>query len=283
MSNFGSFAELIKRGVQEKQIKEAEETERKKREIGPLLSELFSTVSKGKELKQYNKEKESPLLEELQAALSNPKKFREEVKESKQKVIATVEKIEQHAERIQEKLTSENSPVISDLEKKFLKLFNRLQNDFQTLKKYVEARPPAGQSFGGGGSGEVRILRMDDINVSDIAENRMLVWNSTQKKFRFVDVPIESNLGKATLVTSVDYTPTVNDYYIGVNSENIVTITLPNGVSNGREYIIKDESGNAQLVPIKILGNVDNDPDGVELRINNGSVTVIYRNGWRII
>lgn len=75
-----------------------------------------------------------------------------------------------------------------------------------------------------------------------------------------------------------------HDYYIGVNSTNQVTITLPNtGVYPGRTIVIKDEAGNAQSVPIKISGNIDNDQYGAEIRINNGSVTLIYNNGWRVI
>ena len=75
-----------------------------------------------------------------------------------------------------------------------------------------------------------------------------------------------------------------NDYYIGVNSNNQVTISLPlTGVYPGRTIVIKDEKGNAQVVPIKISGIIDNDPEGAELRINNGSLTFIYNNGWRVI
>jgi hypothetical protein len=48
--------------------------------------------------------------------------------------------------------------------------------------------------------------------------------------------------------------------------------------------VIKDESGHAQLTPIAIVGNIDNDPNGAEIRINNGAVQLVYHNnGWRII
>jgi hypothetical protein len=75
------------------------------------------------------------------------------------------------------------------------------------------------------------------------------------------------------------------DYYIGVNSTtNQITITLPVGSGYpGRTIVVKDESGNAQSIPIKIAGFIDNNPDGVELRINNGSLTLIYNRGWRIV
>lgn len=83
---------------------------------------------------------------------------------------------------------------------------------------------------------------------------------------------------------TANYTPTTRDWYIGVGNRNeIITITLPTAIKNGREYVIKDEAGIAELVPIRILGLIDNDAEGIELRINNGSVTLIYNNGWRII
>ena len=91
-----------------------------------------------------------------------------------------------------------------------------------------------------------------------------------------IDMPVR------TVTTST--TISRYDYYLGINSNNQVTISLPTtGIYPGRTIIIKDESGNAQLVPIKISGTIDNDPEGAELRINNGSLTLIYNKGWRVI
>ena len=93
------------------------------------------------------------------------------------------------------------------------------------------------------------------------------------------------NLDVPTTIVTGDYTVTRHDYYVGVNCTSRANITLPSSstLKNGREVIIKDESGRAQLNPIKVLGNVDNDPDGFEIRINNGAVQLIYREGWRIV
>lgn len=94
------------------------------------------------------------------------------------------------------------------------------------------------------------------------------------------------NLDMPTMLVTGDYTIGRKDYYIGVNADVKTYITLPtSGVNlkNGREVVIKDESGHAQLTPIKIIGTIDNDPNGAEIRINNGSVTLLYRDGWRII
>ena len=131
-------------------------------------------------------------------------------------------------------------------------IVTQLQKDIQNLKKMIEdtvRRQTAYQpTYSGGGSD----------NTADI--NR----------------PIR-------VVTS-NYAPTTRDWYIGVGDRNeIITITLPTAIKNGREYVIKDEAGIAQLVPIRIIGNIDNDPEGIEIRINFASVTLLYNNGWRII
>lgn len=95
------------------------------------------------------------------------------------------------------------------------------------------------------------------------------------------------NLDLPTKHVTGDYTIGRKDYYVGVNADVKTYITLPeigSNVKDGRVVIIKDESGHAQLTPIKIVGIVDNDPNGAELRINNGALQLIYSNGcWRII
>lgn len=95
------------------------------------------------------------------------------------------------------------------------------------------------------------------------------------------------NLDLPTKTVTGDYTIGRKDYYIGVNNSVKTYITLPtsgSNVKNGRVVVIKDESGHAQLTPIKIVGTIDNDPNGAEIRINNGAVQLLYSDGqWRII
>jgi hypothetical protein len=94
-----------------------------------------------------------------------------------------------------------------------------------------------------------------------------------------LDLPVKSVTG--------DYTLGRKDYYVGVSSMVKTYITLPllgSNVKEGRVVVIKDESGHAQLTPIKIVGTIDNDINGAEIRINNGAVQLVYHNGcWRII
>lgn len=94
------------------------------------------------------------------------------------------------------------------------------------------------------------------------------------------------NLDMPARQVTGDYTINRKDYYVGVNCDVKSYITLPTtgrNLKNGRVVVIKDESGHAQLTPIKIVGTIDNDPNGVEIRINNGAIQLIYRDGWRII
>ena len=84
------------------------------------------------------------------------------------------------------------------------------------------------------------------------------------------------------LVTTSSYTVVPSDYYVGVNYAGVCTITLP-VATNGDKVIIKDESGACSANHIVLSGNVDNDPGGAILAMDNGAIHMIYRDGWRII
>jgi len=93
-----------------------------------------------------------------------------------------------------------------------------------------------------------------------------------------------TNVVNAKTVTSSNYTILDSDYYVGINLNGAVTVTLPSSTTSGRNLIIKDESGNCINNPITVSGNVDNDPSGFILTINNGGIHMLYNNGsWRII
>lgn len=91
-------------------------------------------------------------------------------------------------------------------------------------------------------------------------------------------------------VTGSSYQVTDSDYYVGVNHDGPVTITLPVSPETGRQITIKDESGNCGKGVnhrITIVGGsashkIDNQ-DSAVLAIDNGALQFIYRAGWRII
>lgn len=97
----------------------------------------------------------------------------------------------------------------------------------------------------------------------------------------FLDTP-------TTIVNSSSYEVKTKDYYIGVNYAGVVTITLPKP-TDGKRIVVKDESGQAswnnrhiRIVPFSPSDTIDNQ-DAAIIQIDDGSLTFIYREGWRII
>ena len=87
-----------------------------------------------------------------------------------------------------------------------------------------------------------------------------------------------------TIGVTSNYTATATDEYIGVNSTNLVTITLPAGVT-GRQYIIKEERGTG-TGKVNVQGTALETIDGSPFKqlTANASMSVVFRAGaWRII
>jgi hypothetical protein len=85
-------------------------------------------------------------------------------------------------------------------------------------------------------------------------------------------------------ITTSSYTILRKDHYIGVNVGTSTTIVLPTtGTKQGRNLIIKDESGHCSKNRITLTGTVDADTSGAILAIDNGALHLIYNNGWRIV
>lgn len=134
-------------------------------------------------------------------------------------------------------------------------------------------------SWGGGGTGVVKIHETDDFDRTSYGEGRYLKWSNGM--FRLDDINSQQVVYNTT-TTAINYTVVEDDYYIGVTA-GPTTITLPSSTTSGRTIVIKDETGNAQNNNITIAGTIDNDAGGVILAINNGAVQLLFRNGWRII
>jgi len=159
---------------------------------------------------------------------------------------------------------SKNYATMGDLQKHYGNFLSKIQQQMSTM----------------GGGGEVKLRYLDDVDRSSIVDEGYLNYNASTGKFVF------SKLQSVTTVSVTDasYTLTDTDSYIGVNYAGAVEITLPSvGVVNGRLLYVKDESGAAETNPITVIGTVDNDAGGFILQINNGSITLIYRDGWRIV
>jgi len=90
-----------------------------------------------------------------------------------------------------------------------------------------------------------------------------------------------------TFVDTSSYSVTDTDYYIGVNYSGVATVILPTTPTEGRVVIVKDESGNAgsgvnRNIRISGTSQIDGANEAI-LGYDHGSLTFIYRDGWRII
>jgi hypothetical protein len=85
-----------------------------------------------------------------------------------------------------------------------------------------------------------------------------------------------------TLIDEATYTPTANEYFLGIIYDGTVTITLPSSVA-GKVYIIKDSLGDSSTNHTTIVASIDGAASYV-LNIDWSSVTLIY-NGieWNVV
>jgi hypothetical protein len=96
-----------------------------------------------------------------------------------------------------------------------------------------------------------------------------------------------STLGATVTGRSTNYGAQITDYYIGCSAA--ITVTLPLGatLTAGKQYVIKDESGNATTGHITVATTSPDLIDGsssVILSINYAALTVYWTGGrWSIV
>jgi hypothetical protein len=155
--------------------------------------------------------------------------------------------------------------------------------EFEQLKKTVQSlsQKLVFNGMGGGGTGVVRIGDTDDFDKQSYSDGRYLRWKDGM--FRLDELTAGDVINNTILVNTQEYYVLETDWYIGVQYPGICTIHLPVSATNGKNLVIKDESGNCGNNPIIITGTIDNDVGGVNLQINNAAIHMVYRSGWRII
>jgi hypothetical protein len=159
-----------------------------------------------------------------------------------------------------------------------------MDKEFEALRKTVMdlLQKVNTLSWGGGGSGAVRIFDQDDFDRSTVGNGKYMKWQDGW--FVMDEINPFEVVHNTTLVTTNTYVVTDTDYYIGVNHAGPVIIIIPSEPSSGREIVIKDESGNCSNNPITVSGPVDNDNSGFILEVDNGAVHMLFRGDyWRII
>lgn len=289
--DLSDFFTAISVGKQ-KRKKELNET------VGNAVDDFFSTISTGKKVIKEKKESLvgnsfdelflSALTEEI-----TPKKKKVEKKKINPVSVneEVVEKIED--QNIIEKslgllaepsdVKQQNDPLtpldqnfatLDDLQKHYKLFLSRIQQQLSTL----------------GGGGETRLEFLDDVNRNSVkVDHKFLRYDAPTKKWIGAYAGQAPFISSTTYVTSSSYTITENDYYIGVNYAGAVTITLPTVSIEGTTYIVKDELGQASKGRnryITILPSGSDLIDGRDraiLAFDYGSLTFVYRNGWRVV
>lgn len=208
------------------------------------LAEMLRTEKRSSTVKRI-----SALESELIALQSSLDLIKEDASIDESQIERVVEEVEPRPIVVEQtSLPTPIEPVHTPEPKATSFVITQLQKDMQNLRKMIEKNQSMQYIGSGGGAGDV------------------------------------TQLDHPTRVVTGNYNIGRFDYYVGVNHTAATYITLPSsGVSDGRKLVIKDETGKANLIPIYIVGTVDNDINGAILRINNGALQLIYRGGWRVI
>jgi hypothetical protein len=129
--------------------------------------------------------------------------------------------------------------------------------------------------------------------IGDLADGELAV-NYYDKKIYIRNassiIELSNNLSSTVAVTTTSYVVNGNDYYIGINTADAVSVTLPGISTGGTKFIVKDESGNAgegenRYITISPTGGdlIDGQTQAI-LATNYGSLTFISNGtNWSII
>lgn len=158
MADLNSFAELIRKGKEDKRLKDLQEQEQRKAKFAPLLGDLFKSVSEAKIVEQKRQNVVSKV-DELEAKIISQDEVTELVTEKLEKLADTSEK-------------------------KLVQIVQRLQDDITNLKKQISSKSTP-NVFAGAGSGEVRVLRMDDVDKTGLQDGAVMTYSATLNKLVF--------------------------------------------------------------------------------------------------
>lgn len=86
-----------------------------------------------------------------------------------------------------------------------------------------------------------------------------------------------------TLIDATTYSPTVDEYFLGVIIDAPCTITLP-AAAEGKSFIIKDSVGDSSTNNITIIGSTIDGQASYVINNDWSSITLVY-NGieWNVI
>lgn len=286
----------------------AEDKKKKKEEfdaiVGDLnLNSIFEEVTTLKKKNKVKKKKEEKTLEAFENWLYSDNIKKKPIEEVQEVVEDVIEEVQEIVDNILEETKDEptliekslgllaepsnvkvQKDLLTPLDQKFATL-DDLQNHYKLFISRIQQQL---STLGGGG--ETRLEFLDDVDRNSVkVNNKFLRYDAPTGKWIGAYAGQAPFISSTTYVTSSSYTITENDYYIGVNYAGAVTITLPSVSIEGTTYIVKDELGQASKGTnryITILPSGSDLIDGRDraiLAFDYGSLTFVYRNGWRVV
>ena len=280
MADLSDFFNLVK---EEKKKKEDEFNSLLGESADKLVQDIFFTIhkeiKKDKIVEQKIKKEKKPKEEESRNPEADTRTIEKYPDVSEENLIERSLGLLSEPSNIKQKndpLTPLNQNFITseDLQKHYKIFIERIQQQLSTL----------------GGGGETRLEFLDDVNRDSVkVDNKFLRYDAPTEKWIGAYAGQAPFISSTTYVTTSSYTITENDYYIGVNYAGAVTITLPSVSIEGTTYIVKDELGQASKGTnryITILPSGSDLIDGRDraiLAFDYGSLTFVYRNGWRVV
>ena len=247
-------------------------------DLDSMATSLFTGIESAKVEVKEQKKKEEKLIESLDSLLVSLDK----PKETTPIVVGVPEDFDISSleeEVVEEEITEEEVVEEDDTISKAIKF---IDTQLKEELKDIEPNDPTVDSIKaevkelrnilykvlahGPGSGEVRVLKMDDVDTDDLADGRVLSYDSSSEKLKFVDQSGGGNTGYANTAGISTYAITagiatnstqlngqVASYYLDYdNFTNTPTIpTNNNQLTNGAGFITNSVTGN-----FTVSGNV---------------------------
>lgn len=258
------------------------EKKKKKEKLNSIIGEIklddiFEEITAIKKKNKIKKQKENSTLHALKEFLISDT-IEEKIEEENivEDYILDQDVIEEEFEEI---IESTSEPISEQNQQSYLieKSLGLLAEPSDT-KVQNDPLTPLDQKF----------ATLDDLDkhyklfLSRIQQQLSTLGGGGETNLAYMDMPLK-------YITTSSYTVTPQDYYIGVNYAGAVTITLPTPRKNGKTYIVKDELGEASKGVnryITILPSGSDTIDGRDrafIAYDYGSLTFVYRNGWRVV
>lgn len=256
-------------------------------EFGSFLAQLsqlkdeVETVKQVVEIKQQYFEPKNypkpPTLEELMSVVPEEvfelivEKKKEEIPievEIKEKLSPLIAAASEHIKKeVQMEAVSFEPPELDPM----IRSLNELRNKIKQLENKI-----TNISFSGPGSGEVNLLKLDDVDISQIGNNKFLKYNAANAKIEF------STVGNLSSVSSAIIPDIDSVYDIGTANLRWGTLFLANNTINlGGALISSDGSGTLTIssqgavLPVNSKVTVDGVEKSIALLGNTGAIATV--------